>query len=280
MIVTLMSCWLSGCLLLLQAEEPETPPVAPSMLPLLAEVEEYKKLSVEEQRFEGILEYLPGTGRIGLASRFTGLQLRWLQDGKVRSVPLVTLDRDEALVPSVSFRVEVAGKLIRTGTEEDAAEELWVGGFVVKSPAPRLALTELRPIARASNIMFLGTPNQAAQARTVVMRSARDVVAAMRLTGNMAERQATDQLAKALGVRTIDWRNQMVVHVASPPRAVGGMLLSIKRLQVGDQGLVVEWSYDRVPNLGNRATAYPSETVLVPKIDGEVKFVQRGTNDK
>jgi hypothetical protein len=243
-------------------------------VPLLAEHPAYRALKEPEKSYEGVLDYLPGTGRIGLPRRFASLQLRWLQDGKVQALPLITLDQDDRLVPFVSYRVEVVGKLISSGEGELASDELWVGSYQVKNLAPKLALTEIKPLARTSTVLMAGPNRDPAKPRTLVMRSARDAAAMLGVQGDMPERQATDQLANALQVKSIDWKQQMVIHVASPPRAVGGVLVSIKRLQVGDQGLIVEWQYERVPNLGNRTPAYPSETVLIPKVEGEVKFVQ------
>lgn len=251
-------------------QEVEAPP---KPVPLLAENAAYRDLKEAEKSYEGVLDYLPGTGRIGLPRRFASLQLRWLQDGKVQALPLVTLDQDELLVPFVSYRVEVLGKLVTRGEGEAATAELWVGGYLVKNPAPKLALTEIKPLARTSNALMSGPNRDPGRPRTLVLRSARDAVAAMGTQGGTPERVATDQLARFLQVKNIDWNQQMVIHVASPARSVGGVLVAIKRLQVGDQGLVVEWQYERAPNLGNRTPAFPSETVLIPKVEGEVKFV-------
>lgn len=249
----------------------------PALRPLLAEHKEYRERPEAEATFEGVLDYLPGTGRIGLPQRFCALQLRWLQDNAVQAVPLVTLDQDEQLAPFVSYRVEIRGKMVTRGEAPAAVRELWVGQFRVKNLAPKLALTEIQPLARASNFLMPGPVRDPNKPKTLVLRSARDVVAALGAQGELSERAATDHLARALQVNSIDWKSQMVIHVASPARPVGGVLVSIKRLQVGDQGLVVEWHYERAPNLGNRTPGFPSETVLVPRIEGDVKFVHVDT---
>jgi hypothetical protein len=245
-----------------------------ALRPLLAEHKDYRDRPEVEATFEGVLDYLPGTGRIGLPQRFCALQLRWLQDNTVQAVPLVTLDQDEQLAPFVSYRVEIRGKMVTRGEGAAATRELWVGQFRVKNLAPKLALTEIQPLARASNFLMPGPVRDPNKPKTLVLRSARDVVAALGAQGELSERAATDHLARALQVNSIDWKSQMVIHVASPARPVGGVLVSIKRLQVGDQGLIVEWQYERVPNLGNRTPGFPSETVLVPRIEGDVKFIQ------
>jgi hypothetical protein len=55
----------------------------------------------------------------------------------------------------------------------------------------------------------------------------------------------------------------------------GGARVEIKRLLVQETGLEVEWQLSTASS-GSGSITFPTEAVLVPRYDGEIRFLQEG----
>jgi hypothetical protein len=121
--------------------------------------------------------------------------------------------------------------------------------------------------------------------RQYVFRDGKALAEAMRVTGASAEEAATAQLAKLLGVKTIDWQKQMVVTIAAGLQGADADRLFITRAVVGDDVLTLYYELrveeklqppaekDTAPApQGPAGFGYPAETVLVNRFDGTVRI--------
>jgi hypothetical protein len=88
------------------------------------------------------------------------------------------------------------------------------------------------------------------------------------------QKQATETLAKALKVETIDWSKQMVVVATGGRKNTGGYSVEITGLDAGDKVLTVKWRLN-APKPGSPVTqviSHPAAAALVDRFDGVVKF--------
>src|SRR5262249_15567416 len=108
----------------------------------------------------------------------------------------------------------------------------------------------------------------------IVIRSAKELVAAQGGDGEDAEKQRTAELAKALKVDNIDWKTQMVVVVTGGVQKTGGYSVEVTGLKVKDKKLTVEWKLN-TPKPGGfvtEALTHPARVVLVERFEGAVQF--------
>jgi hypothetical protein len=224
------------------------------------------------QQIEGILDYQSGGGRVGVPANFRPFRVA-RQDaasGKVIIHPVHAPGHETTLALHVGQRVRVEAKVVSYGEGEARQDELWIGKLTPLGPAPANAFTEIKPVARTNRFI----PQQIRhgnEASTLVLRSAKDVARQLgQGEGLDAERTATQLLAAMLGVKTIDWKNQMVIFVGTTSsRAAISKKLEITRLDVNDRGVTVTWKQQSAPRGG---ATFISDTILIPKVEGEVIF--------
>jgi hypothetical protein len=224
------------------------------------------------QQLEGILDYHSAGGRIGIPSHYRPFRVA-RQDpatGKVLIHPVYAPGHEATLALHVGQRVRVEAKVVTRGDGDARLDELWLGKLTSLGPAPAHAFTELKPLAR-TNRFIPQRVRKSSEGTTVVLRSAKDVATQLgQGEGLDAERTATQLLAAMLGVKTIDWKSQMVIYVgATSTGAAFSKKIEITRLDVNDRAIIVTWKLENAPR-GN--ATFISDTVLIPKIEGEVTF--------
>ena len=99
-------------------------------------------------------------------------------------------------------------------------------------------------------------------------------VAAKDATNKRFQKAATEDVAKLLKVRDIDWDKQMLVVVAAGAKPTGGFRVEIESLRIKDRTLTVNWKLHR-PAAGDIVTqviTHPSQVVLVERWPGSVHF--------
>jgi hypothetical protein len=107
--------------------------------------------------------------------------------------------------------------------------------------------------------------------QTLVIRSGAELARLMRVTGDEAERSATELMARRLGVQTIDWNKQMLLSVSAGLKTNEADQLSVTRVQVKEKDLVVSFRL-LAPTGGATGFGFPAETVLVDRFEGNVRF--------
>jgi len=224
------------------------------------------------QEIEGVLGYQSAGGRIGVPAHFHPFRVL-RQDpatGKVIVHAVHAPGHETTLALNVGQRVRIQGKLVASA---DGQQELWVGKLTPLGAAPANAFTEVKPLARTNRFQPQMIRSNA-DGSTLVLRTAAEAAHALgQPPGIDGEQLATTLLANLLGVKTIDWKRQMVVYagiVFNARTAVGTKKVEITRLDVNDRGLTVTWKVENTPVV--RGSPFISETILIPRVEGEVTF--------
>jgi len=235
----------------------------------------YEQEKSPVQTIEGVLDYLPGTGRIGIPADYMPFQLirKDTATGQVQHIPIHAPGLESLLALNVGQRVQIDAKLVVKGEGETKREELWPGKIKLLGMAPRNVFTELKPLARTNRF----SPNYAPigpDASRLVIRTGKDAAKAVGYVRDeqFGEQQGTEHLAKFFGVKTIDWKNQMVIYVGNANQArIVLRKIEITKLDVDEKGLTVHYRVEEGrPPLAN--SAYVTDTILIPKVEGEVTF--------
>ncbi len=235
----------------------------------------YDQEATKPQAVEGILDYLAGSGRIGIPAGYAPFRVVFKEatTGKVIQYGVHAPGFETLLALNVGQRVKVDGKVVSKGEGDARREELWIGKMETLGAAPLNAFTEIKPIARTNQFqphaMRVGS-----DVGTLVIHSGKDAAKAIGLTESEpdAERQATEELIKRFAIKSIDWKTQMVVYVGSfNQRNARLSKIEITKLDVNEKGVTVFWKMEE--NL-RQVSPFISDTVLIPKVDGVVTFKQ------
>lgn len=242
----------------------------------------YEQNTAKVQSLEAILDYQAGTGRIGIPVQYSPFRLvrKDADSGKIEHYVVHAPGFETLLAMNVGQRVQIEGKVVSKGEGTALREELWIGTMKPLGPAPVNVFTELKPIARSNR--FMPTTSQStSDATKLVLRSAKDAAKAIgydtRELGEI-EKVATLEMSRLLGVKTIDWKTQMIIYVGNAYQGNRVKLskIEISRLEVHEKGVTVFWKAEEgTPRLG--ASNYSTDTVLVPRVDGEITFKMEET---
>jgi hypothetical protein len=254
-----------GLLLALLAEE-----MPPGALELLAKDNVYVKAAGPAASFDGILERTPSAGRLDSATRFNVYRLRYNDAGKEQHRELYVPGKAYLLASHLGKKVRVHGKAVDTKADGKVYAELW--------PAWLVPLTgELARTPGSDGVFVRGDwqPDEARVrgTRTYVVRSGEQLAGLLRVKGSTAGEAATEMLAQKLRVPAIDWEKQMVVCVSAGLQgpAVEGLTI----IKVAESDGVLRVSYRLVPaKREGLGFGYPSQTALVKRYEGEVRFEQ------
>ncbi|MFT3878554.1 MAG: hypothetical protein QM703_02710 [Gemmatales bacterium] len=235
----------------------------------------YDQETTKPQNLEGILDYFAGSGRIGVPAGYAPFRVVFKDaaTGKVVQYVVHAPGFETLLAFNVGQRVKVDGKVISKGEGDAKRQELWIGTLQTLGAAPLNVFTELKPIAR-TNRFQPQTMQVGSDAGKLVIRSGKDAAKAIGLSPNEpeSERVATDHLKTLFAVKSIDWKTQMAIYVGNvyQPR-VRMTKIEITRIDVNEKGATVFWKSEE----GLRqASPYVSDTILIPKVEGEISFKQ------
>jgi hypothetical protein len=243
----------------------------------------YEEEKTPTQELEGILVYTPATGRVGIPTDYHSFRLirQEKATGKIVSLSIHVPGQEPIMALNVGQRVKLEGKLVEHGEGDAKTQELWVGRLTPLGAAPANAFTEMKPLARTNQFM----PGELTRVRndlsTLTLRSGDDVARVLGLKGPGADREATSMLANMLGVKTIDWRKEMAISLGMLYTRAGVMQttkLEVTRLEVNDRGVIVYWKLEQQGGRNGPVTL--TETILVPRIEGEVTFKREETKDE
>jgi hypothetical protein len=112
-----------------------------------------------------------------------------------------------------------------------------------------------------------------------VVRDAATLAQLGGMAGGGAETAAERSLCQVLesrpgaSINNIDWKKQMVIAVSGGIQPSGGAKVEITRLLLQEKGLDVTWKLLTQPG---GVGLPPTETLLVPRFDGEVRFFKEG----
>lgn len=224
---------------------------------------------------EGILDYQATTGRIGIPAQYSPFRLvrRVGETAQVEQYTLHAPGHEAQLATLVGYRVNIVGKVHAQGEGEQKRQILWVGTVQSLSIAPSLVFTEVQPVARTNKFnVFSGKVLE--NITIAVMRSDADVAKALGMNNNgpEAEKGVVDHLKAQFGIKNIDWKTQMVVYIGPVRSNINrDNKREITKIEVHERGATISWRGDEVMQPGR---APSTDTVLLPRIDGEITFKQ------
>jgi hypothetical protein len=261
------------CLVLTQANTDATP----VNRPVLAGEKWYQERKEAEHEFEGKLDVNPGDGKIGLPKRYNAFRIIGIEDGKPVARLIYTEGKDQLLGPYVGQRVKLLGKVVTTESDEGKLVEFWPAQVLSVSGDATDAIGEIRVLARTQR---WAPSRRTPQPQALVIRDAGTLAQHVGMGGGGADVVAEKSLCQileprpgAMGIQSIDWKKQMVVAISGGIRPSGGARVEVTRQVLQEKGLDIYWKLLTQPG---GVGLSPTETMLVPRFDGEVRFFQEG----
>jgi hypothetical protein len=243
----------------------------PDGLTLNAPEKWYRDAKGAETLFEGVVQRTPSTGRIGPPTRFNAFRLTWT-DGAGRSVSreLYAPVKAHLFADYLDQRIRLMGKAVDTDVDGATYQEIWPARLLTDKA---VAVLQARDgiLARTS---WQPEGVQRGRLQTLVIRDGADLARLMRISGDEAERAATEALARRLSVPAIDWNKHMVVVVSAGLKAADADRLTITIVAVKEKELVVSYKME-APSSGAAGFGFPAETVLVERFAGPARFEEQ-----
>ena len=236
---------------------------------LLAGSDEYKAAKATEAVYEGVVENNPGDGAVGKPTRFNAFRLKGKDAaGKEFIRELYVPGKAFLLASYIGKRVRVTGKFAETAADGKVYQELWPAQLeeaVVVTATPPKATdgVHARCVWQPDEALKFGK-------RVSIYRNGKELVKALRLSGEGTEETANTLMAQKLGTPAIDWTKQMVVAVSAGLHGGEVDHLKVTRVETKDKTMTI---YYQLPTLANSpgGFGYPAETVLVDRFDGPVR---------
>jgi|GEM_PF-4942154 len=258
----------------------QNPPAEPQQLdrPILANDKTYQEAAEPEVEFEGKLDVYPGDGRIGIPDRYCTFRIIGVEEGKPIARPVYTKDQDYLLGPYVGKRIKLLGKAVPRQAENVKVVEFWPAKIVSVAGDAGESIGEVKVLARTSRWI---PARRTAQPQAYVIRDAATLAQLVGMAGAGAETAAERGLCQVLeprpgvlGVPSIDWKKQMVLAISGGIQPTGGARVEVTRLLLQENGLDVSWKLLTQPG---GVGLPPTETFVVPRFDGEIRFYKEGT---
>jgi hypothetical protein len=252
---------------------PETTPVN---RPILSAEKWYQDAKEPETEFEGKLDVNPGDGRIGLSPRYCAFRIIGVEEGKPIARLVYSEGRDQLLGAYVGKRLKLLGKVVSRDAEGGKVIEFWPGQLLTVSGDAGESIGEVKVLARTARWI---PARRTVAPQAFVVRDAATLAQLGGMAGGGAETAAERSLCQVLesrpgaSINNIDWKKQMVIAVSGGIQPSGGAKVEITRLLLQEKGLDVTWKLLTQPG---GVGLPPTETLLVPRFDGEVRFFKEG----
>lgn len=266
------------------------PPVdeLPIKKELFAQEKWYQDQKAKEEEFVGVLERQE-SGKVGIGRNnpyrlVMTIQLRTIQvvDGMFVEVPVGAATTEvrevyaggkpDLLAPYAGMKVRLIGKPVEMEVAGKKNNEIWPARLeVVLADAKKDVKILARSLWRAP-IRADGGEQQ------LIIRSAEELAAASgqrdKAKDEATQQQVTAATAKALNVKDIDWKNQMLVVVTGGVQRSGGYSVEVTGVELRDKDLTVRWKLNAPPagSAVTQALTHPAQAILVERYDGPVKF--------
>lgn len=243
----------------------------PAPLLLFANEAWYKDATGEEKGFEGTVELNPGTGEIGKPKRFNTYRLVWSKpDGTKVIREIYAPGKAQFIGLHVGKRIRLVGKAVDTKADDKVYAEIW--------PA-RLEPVGLMSADAQNGILARCTwqPNAAKKRGDTqwVINNGTELAKHFGYFGREVDSRASQDIARELKVPKVDWSRQMLVTISAGLRA-SGERVRIVRVELKERILTVTYKIER-PAESPGGIAFPAETVLVDRFDGEVKYEEQAS---
>jgi len=307
MFTTLLLTALTG-LPAAQDKKPQAKLQAPQKLELFAGEDWYRKLDWQEQNLTGELtkvergkddpvssrfnpyrisfwvtiqevnyvEIKSDVGYIGSVDRPIPFEKKTRELAKELTREIFVAGKDKILDQFVGKTVTVTGKWVTLESEGRQQHEIWPADIEVADRthpvnAARTRTQDIKLKIHAKAAWPFASDNDK-KGKQLVLRSAADLVNSSPPKPNITEKKATEELAKAFKVNTIDWDKQMVVVVTAGQKPTGGYQIDIQSITTAGKDATVNWKLTSPQGIAIQVLTHPSVMVLVDRVAGEVKF--------
>src|SRR5262249_6256061 len=210
----------------------------------------------------------------------------------LKPVPVFIADKAILLEPFNEKQVKIVGKLVPKEVAGRKYDEILPATIEIFEPKQSGASpakqddaccgddkdTPVKIIAKARWPYVSTDPKSDKQGKQLLIRSAAELVAnspykESDARQDLLEQKATEEIAKLLNVKGIDWKTQMLVVVTGGVKNTGGWKIDIVGVTVADKTLTVHWLLSPPPGVATQAFTHPSLMALVERTGGEARFV-------
>lgn len=138
--------------------------------------------------------------------------------------------------------------------------------------------TTVKPTATAAWTYAKADSNAKADGKQLAVKSAAELVKAVPAWANsdakpdVVEKTATDTLAKALKVKEIDWKKEMLLVVTDGSKRTGGYKIEVTEMTVKGDTMTVKYKVTPPDGFSIQVITHPGTVVLVPAHKGKVVF--------
>lgn len=253
----------TGLLLTALAAAPAQAPARPAAsLTLLGNERWYQQVKGDEETFVGVLERIPASAR----DQRSAYRLAMTTDGRPTYREVFIGSDSRALAPYVGQKVRLVGMTVDLKVDGRTRYEIWPARLETGDEKPE----GMRVLARTAWTAKFDPKviKAGAGAEQVVLRSPEELLKA---AGSRAEAEA---ILRALNIKDMDWKNQMLIGVTGGVQPNTGYSVEITGLDVRDKTLTVQWRLNK-PGPKDLVTVkfiHPAEILLVPSFDGPVRF--------
>lgn len=141
------------------------------------------------------------------------------------------------------------------------------------APPAKAGSDVLAILARGSWPYAKADPDGPRAARGWIIRTENEFLeAAGLLPAAVAPKALLAALAKKLKIEAIDFSQHTLIVISGGVKNSGGHRVEIVRVEKGGKGGVVHWLAEPPRGFATQAFTHPSEVVVIPKLDGDIRF--------
>ncbi len=142
------------------------------------------------------------------------------------------------------------------------------------APPAKAGADVLAILARGSWPYAKADPDGPRAARGWIIRTENEFLEAAGFprSATVTPKSVVAALAKKLKIEAIDFSQHTLIVISGGVKNSGGHRLEIVRVEKGGKGGVVHWLAEPPRGFATQAFTHPSEVVVIPKLDGDIRF--------
>ncbi len=233
----------------------------------------YQTVRGDEETFTGVLEKIPGAGQ----NSRTFFTLVMAQDGRNTTREVFIGPDNTPLLPYAGRRVRLTGMAVDLKVDGRMKYEIWparlevvgagvpvgVGGVIGGGGGLIVTSTDWQVSIGPGAVPLIGTGQ--------LQQVARSQAELLQVMGG--KQQSVDNLLRALNVKGVDFRRNMLVFVSGGICRGPGHVVEITGIDQVNLTYVVHWALRSPPlNPANANLSHPAKVLIVTRTEGPVRF--------
>jgi hypothetical protein len=198
-------------------------------------------------------------------------------------------NKGDALNPYAGKTIKLTGKLLEANVAPNSTNIFWPGRLELWDPKAKVEEDEgccveekdtaLKIYAKTDWPFVNGVQGDGKKGQQFAIRSAAELVAKANAGAVAAgkqdgvEKKQTAEIAKLLGVDSIDWKKQMLVVVSGGEKSTGGWKIDIAAVTKSEKGATVSWALTPPTGVATQAFTHPALVALVDRCEGDIQFL-------